>query len=258
MGPIIDTNVSLSRWPFRRLRGDEPAELIAKLRQQNVVQAWAGSFDALLHRDVAAVNERLADDCRKHGEGLLLPFGTVNPAQPDWEEDLRRCHELYKMPGIRLHPNFHGYKLNDPRFVQLLTSAAERELIVQLALCMEDERTHHPLVRVPHVDTTPLEEIVKAMPRLRLELLNAFRPLTLEKAASLLAAGQVFVEIAMLESVGGVGKLLDKVPPARVLFGSHFPFYYHESAVLKLRESALPEPLRKAVCEENARRLLVR
>src|SRR5262249_34048486 len=45
MGPFVDVNVNLSRWPFRRLKGDEPAELVAKLRSQNVVQAWAGSLD---------------------------------------------------------------------------------------------------------------------------------------------------------------------------------------------------------------------
>ena len=44
---IIDTNVHLSRWPFRRLAGDEPAELVAKLRKHNVTQAWAGSFDGI-------------------------------------------------------------------------------------------------------------------------------------------------------------------------------------------------------------------
>ncbi len=256
MGPIIDTNVSLSRWPFRRLPGDEPADLVARLRRQNVVQAWVGSFDALLHRDTAAVNDRLAAECRKFGAGLLLPFGTVNPAQPDWEEDLRRCHEQHKMPGIRLLPNYHGYPLNDPRLAQLLALAAQRDLVVQLALCLEDERTQHPLVRVPHVDVGPLEGLVRKLPRLRLQLLNAFRPLTPEKAAPLLAAGQVHVEIAMLEGVGGVGRLLDRVPAARVLFGSHFPFFYHESAVLKLREADLPEPLQKAICEENPRRLI--
>ena len=53
---IIDTNVYLSRWPFRRVDGDEPANLMAKLRQRHVVQAWAGSFDGMLHRDTAGVN----------------------------------------------------------------------------------------------------------------------------------------------------------------------------------------------------------
>ena len=76
---IVDTNVYLSRWPFRRLPGDEPRDLVAKLKEHNVTQAWAGSFDALLHEDLAAANARLAESCDTHGGGLLLPFGSVNP-----------------------------------------------------------------------------------------------------------------------------------------------------------------------------------
>src|SRR5207245_7661896 len=118
-GLIVDTNTYLSRWPFRRLAGDEPADLVARLRQHGVGQAWVGSFDGLLHKDVAAVNARLAAECAQHGAGLLIPFGTVNPNLPDWPEDLRRCREQHRMRGIRLHPNYHGYPLADPAFGEL-------------------------------------------------------------------------------------------------------------------------------------------
>src|SRR4029453_11042197 len=83
---ITDTNVNLSRWPFRRLPGDDPADLVARLRKHNVTQVWAGSFEALLHEDVAGVNMRLAANCKRYGEGMLLPFGTVNLRLPDWKE----------------------------------------------------------------------------------------------------------------------------------------------------------------------------
>ena len=72
----------------------------------------------------------------------------------------------------------------------------------------------------------------------------------------LIGAGQVYFDIAMLEGVGGIAKLLPAVPASRLLFGSHFPFYYHESAALKLRESALEPAQEKAIRRENARRLL--
>jgi len=255
---IIDVNVSLSRWPFRRLTGDESADLVARLRKRNVTQAWAGTFDGLLHKDLAAANARLARDCRTHGPGFLVPFGSINPKLPDWQEDLRRCHEVHKMPGIRLHPNYHGYKLDDPAFRELLKLAVARKLLVQLALCMEDVRVQHPLMQVPPVDFTPLADLVAGEPQLRLVILNSYPTLPVERLQKLSAAGEVYFDFAMVERVGAVARLAAQVSFPRVLFGSNYPLYYFESALLKVQESGLTEAQTKAVFEENARRLLAR
>jgi predicted TIM-barrel fold metal-dependent hydrolase len=252
---MIDVNVSLSRWPFRRLIGDEPAELVTKLRKRNVTQAWAGTFDGVFHKDIAAANVRLAKDCRTHGAGLLVPFGSVNPKLPDWQEDLRRCHEEHKMPGIRLHPNYHGYKLDDPVFSELLGLASSRKLIVQLALVMEDERTQHALMRVPPVDVAPLPAAIKKHPELRLVVLNWYPQLPIEKVKEVSAAGNVYFDLSMIERVGSVSRLAAQVSFPRVLFGSNYPLYYFESALLKVQESGLSSEQSKAVLTDNANRL---
>lgn len=249
---MIDVNVSLSRWPFRRLSLDETPRLVAALRAGGVTQAWAGSFDALLHEDIAGVNARLADECRRHGDGLLVPFGAINPRLPDWPDDLRRCHEDHHMPGVRLHPNYHGYTLDDPVFAALLRQAAERRLIVQIALSMEDQRTQHPLVAVPPVDPTPLTRQLTAYPKLPIVLLNALREYRGETLSRLAQAGNVFFEIATLEGLGGLEKLVKLVPPERILFGSGSPYFILESARLKLRESEIGDHLRTTITETNA------
>jgi len=253
---LIDVNVMLGRWPLRRIRYDDTASLAGMLRAQGVEQAWAGSFEALLHKDIAAVNARLADECRRHGHVLLLPFGSVNPKSPDWEEDLRRCVVEHRMPGIRLHPNYHGYKLDDPEFARLLRLAAERRLIVQLAVLMEDERMMHPLLRVEPVENAPLATLVRQTPGLRIVLLNALGKLRGQQLRELLEAGEVYLEISMLEGVGGLENLLEQVPLNRVLFGSYAPLFYFESARLKLRESRLSAEQMRAISRGNAQELL--
>lgn len=255
---LVDVNVYLSRWPFRRYAGDEPAALVASLKQHGVVQAWAGSFDGLLHKDMAGVNGRLAEECRRHGPGLLVPLGSVNPLLPEWPEDLRRCAEVHRMPGIRLHPSYHGYGLDHPEFARLLELAAQRKLVVQLAVIMEDERMMHPLMRVPPVNLAPLAALVKKLPGLRLVLLNAMRTVREPALASLVRAGQVYVEIAMLEGVGGLERLAAALPAERILFGSFSPMFYFEAAAGKLQESELPPHQRRAIATENARALLGR
>lgn len=257
-GGLIDVNINLSRWPLRRLRFDDTVALAAKLRNHGVTQAWAGSFDGLLHKDIAAVNNRLADECHRHGRGLLVPFGSVNPKLSEWEEELRRCADVHRMPGIRLHPNYHGYKLDDPVFARLLQLATERRLIVQLAVVMEDERMMHPLLRVEPVDAAPLVDLVKQTPGLRLILLNALGKLHGKPLNDLITAGEVYLEISMLEGVDGVGNILAQVPTDRLLFGSYAPLFYFESSALKLKESPLTQDQLRAICGGNAQRLLAK
>ncbi len=255
---LIDVNTYLSRWLLRRLPGEDTVDLVSRLRRHGVVQAWVGSVDGLLHRDIAGVNARLADECRRYGGGLLVPFGSVNPRLPDWQDDLRRCVEEHHMPGIRLHPNYHGYRLDDPDFATLLRLATERGLIVQLALIMEDERTMHPLLRVEPTSVTGLPGLLKQTPGLRLVLLNSQRVLSGRALAGLIGAGEVYAEIAMLEGVGGVGNLLAQVPVNRVLFGSFTPLFYFDSALLKLQESPLSDEQLGAIRCANAQRLFAK
>jgi hypothetical protein len=122
---------------------------------------------------------------------------------------------------------------------------------------MEDVRTQHPLVQVPDVDVTPLAELLPKYPDLKVVLLNSQRTLRGESATKLAKAGEVYFDIAMLEGIGGVGKFIEQVPYQRVLFGSHFPFFYFESAALKLKESELGETIRSAIFEGNAQKVLI-
>ncbi|MFG0297659.1 MAG: metal-dependent hydrolase, partial [Maioricimonas sp. JB045] len=68
------------------------------------------------------------------------------------------------------------------------------------------------------------------------------------------AAGVCF-DISMQEGVGGIRKLMDQFPFELILFGSHAPFFYFESAELKLRESELGETIRSAIERGNAEKV---
>jgi uncharacterized protein len=255
---VIDTNVNLFHWPFRRVVGDDPAGLVTRLRKKGVTQAWAGSFEGLLCRDVAGVNTRLAAACREHGGNFLVPFGCVNPKLPDWEEDVRRCHENFHMAGIRLWPNYHGYTLSEPAVAQLLSLAAARNLTVQIAISMEDPRTQFPLMQVPPVDPAPLADLMRQIPHLRLAVLNAgYWGVESSPGFQQIAKSErAYFDIAMNEGVGGLDRLIAETSPQRVVFGSHYPFFYFESAMLKVRSAGLPREQETAVLEGNARALL--
>ena len=257
-GSFIDAHVYLSRWPFRRLPYDETGKLVGLLRSYGVAKAWTGSFDALLQRDIMAVNIRLAEDCATAGAGILIPFGAVNPTLPDWEEDLRRCHEIHHMPGIRLHPDFHGYTLEDSRFGRLMELATNRRLIVQIALGMEDPRTQPPLARLDAAHPGPLAELLPRLPGARVVLLNFFRSFGYNRVVlvRLSSRPQISFDMATSDGLDGIRLLLESVPSIRLLFGSYAPFYNFDSSRLKLQESILTAEQLAAIRHGNAADLI--
>jgi predicted TIM-barrel fold metal-dependent hydrolase len=264
-GPeIIDSNVHLFDWPFRKLKYARTEALIAKLRKHRITKAWAGSFEAVLHKQLDHINRRLADECRKRGDGLLVPIGSVNPAWPDWDEDLRRCHEQYNMAGVRLYPAYHGYSLDQPEFGRMLAEAARRDLLVQIALRMEDERVHHAALAIGAVDISPLPELLKRVPNAKVQLINSAGPLLGNNVPALVRDTQVNFDIAAIEGNGGVGRLIEgknysyrgAIPLERLLFGSHAPFFPCESALFKLFESPLSLEQLGKLMSANAQRLI--
>jgi predicted TIM-barrel fold metal-dependent hydrolase len=62
----------------------------------------------------------------------------------------------------------------------------------------------------------------------------------------------------MLEGIEGVARLVEQLPHERVVFGSNFPLFYFEAALLKVQESGLPGDKKTMLFEGNARRILPR
>ena len=264
-GPdIIDSNIHLFDWPFRKLKYANTDALVAKLRQHRIMQAWAGSFEAVLNKQLDAANRRLADECRLRGGGVLIPIGSVNPAWADWEEDLRRCHEQYRMPGVRLYPAYHGYTIDHAEFARLIAESAKRDLLVQIVLRLEDERVHHFATNIPPINMAPLTDVLKKTPQAKVQLINSAGPLLGNSLPALIRETQVTFDIAATEGNGGVGRLIEgtnysyrgAISVERLLFGSHAPFFPCESALMKLFESPLSLEQLEKLMNANARRLL--
>jgi predicted TIM-barrel fold metal-dependent hydrolase len=251
---VIDTNLHLFQWPCRRLPEDTVEQLVDKLVKLDIFQAWAGSFEGLLHRDVTGVNDRLVEACQRHGRGRLSPVGTIHLGLPDWEGDLRRCQQVHRMRAIRLYPNYHDYRLDDPRFGELLQRCAQAGLLVQLCVSLEDLRTQHPRLQAADVELEPLPAMMRAHPQAKVMLLN-YKP-TAGGLKTLPEVPNLFVDTARVEGTDGYAHWLRTWPPSRVVFGSHAPFFIYESALIKAYEAELSDDELLALFQDNALRLL--
>lgn len=252
---ITDVNVWLSRWPNRRLPLDETPQLVSTLTSLNITEAWCASLDGLLHRDLRAVNRRTVAECQQHAPGMLRPVAVINPALPGWQADLEDCRQL-NIRILRLMPGWHGYDLTSPDFRQLLQSAHQARMLVQICLRLEDPRIQHTLLQIPDIDASPLLAPEITAINCRLMLLNALATTSLDLAGRLAASAGIAFDIAMLEGLAGLERLTSALPGNRIHYGSFSPVFVPQATSLKLQESLLPAPLQNLILRDNAAELL--
>lgn len=252
---LIDTHVYFGHWPFRRIEGGETSKLLTALRSGNVSQAWVGTFEGLLHKDLSGANQRLAESCRRDGSGNWLPFGAINPTLPDWEEDVRRCHETFGMRGIRLHPLYHGYTLADRKFLRVLELAGARKLIVQLVAWMDDSRP--PYLRLPSVpvDFKPLAEAAARFPKLQLMVFDKNASTTEGAADNLFAVPNIYVGASAWNSGISEAKLSESAAN-RIVMASWAPLHTTAIAEATVHGAAPTAAQVRAIRAGNARRIL--
>jgi predicted TIM-barrel fold metal-dependent hydrolase len=70
---------------------------------------------------VASINDL---SIQKNGKEGLIWFGCIHPDQPDWKEELDRLAEN-GIKGIKIHPQYQGVDIDDPRYLRILSRAAE-------------------------------------------------------------------------------------------------------------------------------------
>jgi len=132
--------------------------------------------------------------------------------------------------------------------------AAERKLIAQIALGVEDPRTHLPRMKVPPVNLQPVPNLLKHTPELHVMVLkpgNRGSPEVVH-LGELGKIGNVYVNIGMREQVGRAASLITADSPSRGVLGSHYPMLYFESSVLKAREACKADDQAKAVPEGDS------
>lgn len=94
---------------------------------------------------------------REHEE--VIGFGTLHPAYVDWEDELERM-KAGGLRGIKLHPDFQGFALNDRRLLPIFESAQD-DFVFEIHIGSDD-----PLDKAP---SSPfmLADLMRSFPRLR-------------------------------------------------------------------------------------------
>lgn len=252
MSDIIDTSVFCGYWPFRSLPYRTPEALKTHLLSHGVRQAWVASAEAILYPDPMQGNEPLFEAIA--GDSFFTPVAIIDVTLATWRADVQICLEQWDCRALKLAPNYHQYELGDARVAELISLAGEAGLPVCVQMRMMDERSHHPLMKVPGVPIADIVALARHHPEARFLVCGAYQA----ELKMLGKTANIWAEISFVEAGQALASAVAALGAERLVFGSHSPFFYFEAVAAKLDVDpvdVLPDQV-KAIREENTFMLL--
>lgn len=251
---MIDVNAFIGNFPFRRLAATKPDELQDMLKSENVDCVLVSAIEGIFYEEPQIANEELFTQLTD--KTMFVCVAVLNPTLANWQKSLNRCCEQYQISAVKIHPNYHCYNLTDVAARDLIKVAGEAGLSVIIQMRIHDTRSHHPLMQVPDVSITDIIAVAQALPEVKIVLGGVKWGEATLQAANIKALPNVWLDISQIEIVDGLRRLIDVYGTERILFGTHAPFFYVRSAVIKLDEAQLSDEEREAITRRNAEELL--
>jgi predicted TIM-barrel fold metal-dependent hydrolase len=194
--------------------------------------------------------DHLLEVARRYPE--LVPFGSVHPYDRDIEQRLDR-QQAAGAQGMKLHPNAQFVSPDNPRTVHLCGRCGARGLPVlfhcgPVGIEPEAARARCQVARY--------EQTIAENPDTTF-VLGHSGALQYDQAIPFAATyPNTYFELSCL-GLGPLRRVLDEVPPDRILYGTDWPFY-HQSLTLARALIATDgdHALRRAILHDNAARLL--
>jgi predicted TIM-barrel fold metal-dependent hydrolase len=257
----IDVQTYIGHFPYRQLRGNSPQGLVQYMDRWSISQTVVANLNGVFYRYPQPANEELAAAIRPY-PGRFIPFAVLNPTYPGWKADLETCHGKLGMKGLRLYPQYHGYKLSDPRFEQMLEAASALGMPVAFSRWLEDPRQRSWLDTSEELRLDDLVPVLANHPGTFLLHSPYIYPVKDEHVRVFRQAKVYFDTVFATATISAwsgydILSLIKLLGPDRFLFGSAYPL--RDPVTAQVRLSILKELDRgtmDAIWGGNARRLL--
>ena len=215
----------------------------------------ADAMGVLLPVATKASQQRSINDwAARQKSARIIPFGSVYPKAEDAVDELERMAAL-GLRGVKLHPEYQGFDVDDPRLVPLYRKIGQLGMAVVFH-AGQDMAYLPPCRCEPRMLQRAMEHLAGAqvvaahwggllMGDDALKDLAPAPNLYLDTSYS---HGRVLMPV--------VRALIEAHGPERILFGSDTPWSNIADEALLIRTLSLPGDWNEAIFHRNARRLL--
>ncbi|HTL27582.1 MAG TPA: amidohydrolase family protein [Tepidisphaeraceae bacterium] len=245
----IDVAMWIGQYPFRGIPNSSIADLKRQMSALEIERAIVAPFEGIFWENNLDAYDRAAEQFANDRAIEVWPV-----VCPGAVHGIERLLDRHKPRGLRLLPNYHGYKLSDASVAEVMSLAKSRGMIVQIFQRIADERWHY-LMKVPAVpmdDFLYITSIHTEQPIL-LSGVNPFAQMT-ERLRSL---PHLYADISRNRGPQFVyEKLAQSMPMDKLVFGSLWPIQIIEATHWQITSSRIDESIKQNLLYNNAARLL--
>ena len=221
--------------------------LIVELAESGIDQAITLPV-ATRSDQVISINNNLPLD-----EKTITPFGALNPYEPNWEESLLNLVSL-GIKGVKLHPEFQDFYIDDPQFTPFFSALAESGLIVL---------THAGYDPGPfscdHGTPERIATLLERHPQLTLIAGHLGGLMQWDEVEEYLVGKRVYFDTAAIEefiSVEQFERIVRNHGAENILFGSDYPWASPSKSISFINKSSLSQRQKEHILGLNAQMLL--
>lgn len=183
----------------------------------------------------------------------FLSFASVHPMDPDYKGQLRRIQEL-GFKGIKLHPDFQDFFIDDPEAFHVMDYAASLGLIIVLH---SGEDISYPDCH--HNTPKRMLPVIKALPGAKIVAAHMGGWRYWDDVERLLMDTDLYIDTCF--SLGFCSKeqflrIARNFNPDRILFGTDSPWTSQKQSLEEIRSLGLDEDLMGKILGKNAQALL--
>ena len=151
-----DYNIFVGKWPFYDLPRTTIDELDGLHKPYGIDGGYVSSLESIFYNDFYDSEYKLSEILKDTKYHHVV---TPNPAFVESAVTLERCIADFNVKGIRIHPEYHGFKLTDECVRHVLDIARRYNLPVFVTARMHDERMAH-MINPREISTEELKSFV--------------------------------------------------------------------------------------------------
>ena len=183
----------------------------------------------------------------------IVPLPSVHPMDPDRIKQLQQIRDM-GFVGLKLHPYYQDFFLDDPELLELYTEIKELGLLLVMHTGYD---IGYPRIR--RANPERILNLLQMVPGLRLITTHLGGWDEWADVRELLTGLPIYMEISFaldfLDQIR-LRDLIESHPPEYILFGTDSPWADQATTLKMLAKLGLPDDLYERIVRENAKALL--